>query len=314
MVVQRTPNPLAEVRFLVGPPMVNKIGEFFKEIERTFLVLFFIFVTAGVAAILLPRLPFQNPSSQTASVSNVATTTKAVPKIEPLPPGKELFPYIEVTSGCGIHYEGTCINVRSGPGTDFPVVHRLRTGIVLKVAGIVNRDGTEWYKIAQDDTLRYPERVQGDWYVYAPAVDLLFNDGDHHYVKGKTATTTKRIVIDRGKEMLYAYDGDTLFMKTPISTGLEFTPTPRGTFTVYTMTPSRYMQGPLPGLPSDQYYDLPGVPWNLYFTQDGAVIHGAYWHDSFGQPYSHGCVNLPLDKAKELYLWADIGMTVTVTD
>jgi hypothetical protein len=109
----------------------------------------------------------------------------------------------------------------------------------------------------------------------------------------------------------YAYDGDELFMQEPISVGLEGTPTPRGTFKVYTMIPSRYMQGPIPEV-SDQYYDLPGVPWNLYFTKDGAVIHGAYWHDHFGQPWSHGCVNLPPQKAKELYLWADIGTTVTV--
>ena len=66
------------------------------------------------------------------------------------------------------------------------------------------------------------------------------------------------------------------------------------------------MQGPIPGL-SDQYYDLPGVPWNLYFTEYGAVIHGAYWHDNFGQPSSHGCVNLPIDEARKLYLWADVG-------
>jgi lipoprotein-anchoring transpeptidase ErfK/SrfK len=102
-------------------------------------------------------------------------------------------------------------------------------------------------------------------------------------------------------------------MQQHISTGLEFTPTPRGTFTVYRKTPSRYMQGPLPGV-SDQYYDLPGVPWNLYFTQQGAVIHGAYWHDNFGKRWSHGCVNVPPAKARELYQWADLGMQVTVRD
>ena len=84
--------------------------------------------------------------------------------------------------------------------------------------------------------------------------------------------------------------GEELAMEIDISTGLELTPTPRGTFTVFRKTPSRYMQGPLPGIAND-YYDLPGVPWNLYFTEQGAVIHGAYWHDSFGSPYSHGCVN-----------------------
>ena len=111
--------------------------------------------------------------------------------------------------------------------------------------------------------------------------------------------------------MLYAYDGEILFMTEPISTGLNLTPTPRGTFTIFKMTPSRFMQGPIPDV-SDQIYDLPGVPWNLYFTEDGAVIHGAYWHDHFGKRWSHGCVNLPPQKAKELYFWADIGISVNV--
>jgi lipoprotein-anchoring transpeptidase ErfK/SrfK len=119
------------------------------------------------------------------------------------------------------------------------------------------------------------------------------------------------MVVDVSEEKLYAYDGDKLFMEESISTGLEFTPTPRGTFTIFKMTPSRFMQGPIPGV-SDQVYDLPGVPWNLYFTAGGAVIHGAYWHDKFGQPWSHGCVNLSTENAKKLYAWAVIGMKVTV--
>jgi lipoprotein-anchoring transpeptidase ErfK/SrfK len=205
------------------------------------------------------------------------------------------------------------VNVRSGPGETYPSVEKLRTGIVLKVAETVTSDGREWYKLAFDREVRYPERISSDWYVAADVVHVFTNDGDHVIKKGETASTTKRIVVDRSEQMLYAYDGDALFMKEPISTGLELTPTPRGKFTVFKMTPSRYMQGPLPGV-SDQYYDLPGVPWNLYFTDGGAVIHGAYWHVQFGKPWSHGCVNLPPQKAKELYQWAEIGTKVTVQD
>jgi lipoprotein-anchoring transpeptidase ErfK/SrfK len=71
------------------------------------------------------------------------------------------------------------------------------------------------------------------------------------------------------------------------------------------------MQGPLPGI-SEQMYDLPGVPWTMFFTKEGGAIHGAYWHDSFGMRYSHGCVNLPVAKAKTLYDWADAGTRVYV--
>jgi hypothetical protein len=236
-----------------------------------------------------------------------STSTPVTPVVHPAP-----YQYLEVKDGCGPYYQGTCVNMRSGPGVEYAVVARLRTGMVLKIAGtITGADGRQWYKIAQDASIRYPERITSDWYVLADAVSEFNDDGDHRIQKGEKPVTAKRIVVDLSQEMLYAYDGDTLFMQEPISTGLDFTPTPRGTFTVYAMTPSRYMQGPLPGV-SDQAYDLPGVPWNLYFTVDGAVIHGAYWHDHFGEPWSHGCVNLSPENAKKLYLWAELGIRVTV--
>ncbi len=221
-----------------------------------------------------------------------------------------MFQYIEVVDSCGPYYDGTCVNLRSGPGENYAIVEKLRTGMVLKVAALVSRDGRQWYKIAFDNEIRYPERVSGNWYVAADVVRVLSDDGDHLLQKD-SPTTTKRIVVDISSQTLSAYDGDTLFMRESISTGKEFTPTPRGTFSIFKMTPSRYMQGPLPGV-SDQVYDLPGVPWNMYFTKGGAVIHGAYWHDHFGVPWSHGCVNLPAQKAMELYLWAIVGTAVVV--
>lgn len=260
------------------------------------------------------NLPFgQQPASLPAAAAtpNQGAEPVAPPIIPPDAP--TLYPYIEITEGCGPNYNGPCVNLRSGPGEEYSVVMPLRIGIVLKVAETVVSNGREWYKIALDDELHFPERVTSDWYVAADVAHLIHDDGDHRIIDDEIATTSKRILVDRSTEMLYAYEGDTLFMQSRISTGLEFTPTPIGTFRVYKMTPSRYMQGPIENV-SDQFFDLPGVPWNLYFTSDGAVIHGAYWHDKFGQPWSHGCVNLPIEKAKELYLWADLGTTVTVHD
>jgi lipoprotein-anchoring transpeptidase ErfK/SrfK len=222
-----------------------------------------------------------------------------------------LFEYIEVVDACGPYYDGTCVNMRSGPGTEYPVVTQLRNGVVLRVAETVVRDGHTWYKIGFDGVVRYPERVTSDWYVAADYVRLFFDEGERVAASGINGSSTKRIVVDLSKERLYAYDGDALFMDQPISTGLEFTPTLPGTFSVYRKMPSSYMQGPVPDV-SDQYYDLPGVPWDLYFTYDGNAIHGAYWHNNFGRPWSHGCVNLPLDRAHELYLWADLGTPVIV--
>ncbi len=251
-----------------------------------------------------PSLNVADLLSPPQEVKDVATTTS---------PSVQLFQYIEVVDGCGSYFEGPCVNMRSGPGIDHPVVARLRNGVVLKVDDVVTHDGQDWYKIGFDGYIHYPERVTGDWYVAREHVRLFTDEGDKQLSKETPATSTKRIVIDLSEQMLYAYDGDIVFMKEPVSSGLKETPTPRGIFSVYKKTPSRYMQGPIPEV-SDQYFDLPGVPWNLYFTYGGAVIHGAYWHDYFGKRWSHGCVNLSPEKAKELYLWADVGISVVVRD
>ena len=189
---------------------------------------------------------------------------------------------------------------------------KLRNNMVLKGASATTTaDARTWYKIGFDGEIHYPERVEGDWYVAAEYTRLFYDQGEVRTTKGMNATSTKRIVVDLTKEVLYAYDGDPLFMEQPISAGLELTPTPAGKFWIYRKMPDSYMQGPIPGL-SDQYYDLPGVPWDLYFTKDGGAIHGAYWHNSFGRPWSHGCVNLPPVAAEILYEWADLGTPVTV--
>ncbi len=226
-----------------------------------------------------------------------------------------MFQYIEVVDGCNPYHVGECVNVRSGPGLEYPVVERLRTGVVLRISDEVDIDGHIWYKILLDKNILYPERITGDLYVYADVVQLFTNEGDiRSSPETKSVVNTKRIVVDLSENILYAYDGDILFMQALVSVGLKSTPTPRGTFSVFKKTPSRYMQGPIPGVNSDQVYDLPGVPWDLYFTTDGAVIHGTYWHDHFGQPWSHGCVNLSPQEAKKLYEWTSIDTKVIVQD
>lgn len=228
----------------------------------------------------------------------------------------ELPTYIEIINSCGPRYLSECVVARSSPTTTAPVLAQLRSGIVLKVATSTFQEesGRVWYQVIFDEWVRYPNRIQGKWYIASDYVRVFKNTGPTDILPNDTfASSTKRIVIDRGDQMIYAYEENSLFAKTPISTGLELTPTPRGVFHIYRKTPTRYMQGPLPGI-SNQYYDLPGVPWNLYFTYQGGAIHGTYWHDSFGKKWSHGCVNLPSDMAEKIYKWADLGTEVRVQD
>ncbi len=273
------------------------------------------FFASGIL-FLLSFLFWLAPTTRPSDIVNAVQESMGA-AVAAVMPQEPLFEYIEVIGGCGPYYTGgDCVELRAGPSLEYRIIERLRIGVVLKVEKKEVVDGLTWYKIDQNDEwLRYPERVKGEWYVFAsPTTVREFLDvGTKDLSSITNATSTKKILVDRSEQMLYAYDGDTLFTQLSISTGIQLTPTPRGTFTVYRKTPSRYMQGPLPGI-SEKYYDLPGVPWNLYFSEQGAVIHGAYWHDKFGQRWSSGCVNVPLSGARAIYEWADVGTTVVVRD
>jgi LysM repeat protein len=112
------------------------------------------------------------------------------------------------------------------------------------------------------------------------------------------------IDINLSTQTLVAYEGSRALLSTLVSTGLADTPTPVGTYTIGYKTKSQRMTGP--------DYDLPNVPWVMYFTNRGHAIHGAYWHSNFGAPMSHGCVNTSVWDAQWLYEFAPPGTRVVV--
>ena len=126
-------------------------------------------------------------------------------------------------------------------------------------------------------------------------------------VEGPAARTYKWIEIDLSSQRLRAYAGNTLVYSTLVSTGTSRYPTVQGTFRIYSKIRTQRMRG---GTGADRY-DIPNVPHVMYFYQAYA-IHGAYWHNNFGRPMSHGCVNLPLGVAANLYNWTPMGTTVVV--
>ena len=123
-----------------------------------------------------------------------------------------------------------------------------------------------------------------------------------------SAKARKAIVISISKQRLRVYKGDRIVLRSYVSTGRTGFDTPVGSFTILTKLPSQTMEGVIGG----EYYNVPDVPSVLYFTDSGHALHGTYWHDNFGTPMSHGCVNLPLDVAAWLYDWAPVGTPVLV--
>jgi lipoprotein-anchoring transpeptidase ErfK/SrfK len=111
------------------------------------------------------------------------------------------------------------------------------------------------------------------------------------------------IDIDLSKQMLYAYDGDSLVGSFLVSTGTSAHPTVTGQFAVYVKYRYTDMSGP-------GYY-LPDVPYTMYFYS-GYGIHGTYWHNNFGTPMSHGCVNLRTSDAEWVYNFSSIGTVVNI--
>lgn len=117
----------------------------------------------------------------------------------------------------------------------------------------------------------------------------------------------KWIDINLSNYHVTAYEGATAVLRMPLVPGAPLTPTITGQYSVYAKVPNQTMRG---FNVDGSRYETPNVPWVLYF-HGGYALHGAYWRSSFGYDAgaggSHGCVNLPVDQAKQLYDWASIG-------
>ncbi len=120
---------------------------------------------------------------------------------------------------------------------------------------------------------------------------------------GAPNTEGKHILVRLSDQRVFAYEDGELLREFVVSTGLPGTPTVQGDYAIYLKYRSQRMVGP--------GYDLPGVPYVMYFYQ-GYGLHGTYWHNNFGQPMSHGCVNLRTPDAAWLYDWAPMGTPVRV--
>ncbi|MBP9765936.1 MAG: L,D-transpeptidase [Candidatus Pacebacteria bacterium] len=220
--------------------------------------------------------------------------------------------YVKIIKSCGVNFTGDCVRARACPSLNCPTVVDLRNDMILKTDGeITTFEGIDWYHIIFDEWVRYPDRTARDWYISSEYLEKIDSYTEKIINEKKISTSTKRIIIKLGEQRLYAYENNIEFMETHISSGLDDLPTPIGTFYIFAKTPSRYMQGPIPGV-SDQEYDLPGVPWTMYFTHGGAAIHGTYWHNNFGTQWSHGCINLEPEQAERLYSWTEAGTEVIV--
>ncbi|HSD12437.1 MAG TPA: L,D-transpeptidase family protein [Patescibacteria group bacterium] len=143
----------------------------------------------------------------------------------------------------------------------------------------------------------------GDLYLDGTEVAAGYDPRDKAPVKKE-----KLISVSLAKQQLTYTFGSATLASFPISSGVKRMPTPPGTYKVLDKVPVKHYGGPGFG------FDLPNTKWNLHFTTGRwrYYIHGAYWHNNFGHPMSHGCINVAYKNMEALYDWAQVGTKVVI--
>ena len=183
------------------------------------------------------------------------------------------------------------------PQADVRAGYRMYYGTVHWILSATTAaDGKIWYQILDDKWNRL---------YWAPGAHLrLIPDDELAPLSPDIPNEQKKVQVRLDQQLVLAYENNQPVFATRASTGAMFRSgtytTPAGTFMTYHKRPTRHMAN---GDITASGYDLPGVPWVMYFTEAGLSLHGTYWHNDFGHPKSHGCVNLSVEAAKWLFRW-----------
>ena len=183
------------------------------------------------------------------------------------------------------------------PDTASAVAHRLYYETVHWItASVVGADGQTWYQLL-DDKLNL--------YYYIPARHMrLISDEELAPLSPDVPDSLKLIEVNLTHQLVLAYEESRLVFAARAATGYQYRngrwSTPIGEFITSYKRPTRHMAA---GDIASNGFDLPGVPWVLYITKSGISLHGTYWHNDYGHPRSHGCINLTPQASKWLFRW-----------
>jgi len=175
--------------------------------------------------------------------------------------------------------------------------HRLYYGTThwIKKVVITREEKSIWYEI-------FDKELKASFYV--PSYNMrIIPDEELTQLSPEVPASDKLLHVDLATQLVTAFEGDKMVLSNHCASGLRGTDTPKGEFSTYHKGPSIHMSNQ--GDDKDTPYSLPGVPWCSFFTGAGHAFHGTYWHNDYGHPRSHGCVNLPTDVAKWVYRWSN---------
>jgi len=193
-------------------------------------------------------------------------------------------------------------DARARPASAAGVTYRLYfSSVYLLTEARQDASGLWWYRIQDDLVTRLVQYVRAQHVRPIPPGEMSPLSPD---------VEDKVIEVDLKKQVVMAFENGAQVHSARCATGTTFTieglgyvnfTTPTGRHRIVRKRPSRHMLG---GVGRSDFYDLPGVPFCTYFTEAGAAIHGAYWHNDFGHPRSHGCVNVLAADALWFYRWS----------
>ncbi|OGD83232.1 hypothetical protein A2572_01755 [Candidatus Collierbacteria bacterium RIFOXYD1_FULL_40_9] len=173
------------------------------------------------------------------------------------------------------------------------------------LTGIANKFNISWIDLANFNKITNPNFLEIGQQLKISSNQEDYKNIDPYYVDQiyKAQEGEKHILIVLSEQMLYTYEGDTRIKGYLISSGTANYPTVTGVFKIWVKFETTPMSG--------EGYNIPKVPYTMYFFGDYA-IHGADWHNNFGTPMSHGCVNMRVEDAEEVFKWAEVGTIVQV--
>jgi lipoprotein-anchoring transpeptidase ErfK/SrfK len=173
------------------------------------------------------------------------------------------------------------------------VAHKLYYETVYRVVQAVENGGGGWWYRLQDGLTWSPGLYVPSWSMRRIAPD--------HLTPISTGRPDKTIQINIVDQRLTCFEGQHAVFTTRIASGVHGLGTPLGEFRILLQRHTSRMTG---GSAGDRY-DLPGVPFPVYFTWSGVAIHGTYWHNDYGRRHSHGCVNVTSAAARWIFRWAE---------
>jgi hypothetical protein len=188
-------------------------------------------------------------------------------------------------------------DARWAVGKDQRVAYRYYFATTHWILGLeYDSDSNPWYRVIDD---------KWEFTFYVPAAHLrLITDAEVNPISPEIPTILKRILVHLPEQLIIAYEGENPVFMARIASGAKFSDgdykTPSGHHLTFHKRPSRHMAA---GNLAYNGYDLPGVPWICYITESGIAFHGTYWHNDYGRPRSHGCINLSPEAAKWIYRW-----------